>query len=291
MASDDLREAVERLAAEWDRPGMVGIAPRLRDLLAEHPPTPALTDADWQVEAERLAEERSQAMCACGTLALTTTGSERHDRGLHGASSCVGQGSWTTRGWYPHPPTPAEGGGVESVESPKWVDLFGIDPTFDDPPEPTEYVIENGWLCEVANEHTCGTAKDGYYGAHEPGCGLIPIADITPLIERERREAGVRALVVARLVERDMADAASQAWRSANARRGLSDHEALLVYADALTRWSERFRMAFDGDDYREDRCQSHGNGDLSAEQPPGAPGAADNERGPQMGAQDGESK
>ena len=34
------------------------------------------------------------------------------------------------------------------------------------------------WLVEVVNEHTCGTARDGYYGAIEPGCGQVPIAKI-----------------------------------------------------------------------------------------------------------------
>lgn len=67
-----------------------------------------------------------------------------------------------------------------------------------------------------------------------------------------RTKVAEDAVRLVRLVEKDMSDAASKAWRSADARRGLSDHEALLVYADALTRWSERFRMALDGDDYRE---------------------------------------
>lgn len=61
-----------------------------------------------------------------------------------------------------------------------------------------------------------------------------------------------RALRVIRQVEADMSEEAFKAWRSADARRGLSDHDALLVHADALTRWSERFRMAFDGDYYRD---------------------------------------
>lgn len=69
---------------------------------------------------------------------------------------------------------------------------------------------------------------------------------------REARSAEKDALRIVRLVESDMAEQAMKAWRSADARRGLSDHEALLVYADALTRWSERLRMALNGEDYRD---------------------------------------
>jgi len=58
------------------------------------------------------------------------------------------------------------------------------------------------------------------------------------------------ALAIVRLVERDMAEQALSAWRSADDRRGLSDHAAFIVYADALTRWSERLRMALNGEDY-----------------------------------------
>lgn len=70
-------------------------------------------------------------------------------------------------------------------------------------------------------------------------------------VEADREPDRLR---VARMVEADMADAARKAWRSASARQGLSDHAALEVYADSLTRWSERLRMAFDGKDYRDDR-------------------------------------
>lgn len=38
--------------------------------------------------------------------------------------------------------------------------------------------IESGWLVEVVNHHTCGTGPNGYYGAHEPGCGSIPICRV-----------------------------------------------------------------------------------------------------------------
>lgn len=72
----------------------------------------------------------------------------------------------------------------------------------------------------------------------------------------QRAVAAEKRLNLARLVEQDMAEAALAAWRSADARRELSDHAALEVYADALTRWSERLRMAFDGEDYRDDRTE-----------------------------------
>lgn len=72
----------------------------------------------------------------------------------------------------------------------------------------------------------------------------------------EIAEARAEALRLPRQVEADMSDQAFAAWRSADARRGLSDHDALLAHADALTRWSERFRMAFDSEDYRTDREQ-----------------------------------
>lgn len=60
-----------------------------------------------------------------------------------------------------------------------------------------------------------------------------------------RAEAAEATLREVRLVERNMAEQALQAWQSADARRGLADHAALEIYADALTRWSERLRLAF----------------------------------------------
>lgn len=44
------------------------------------------------------------------------------------------------------------------------------------------YAVESGWLVEVVNEHTCGTARDGHFGAHEPGCGLVPVATVEDLL-------------------------------------------------------------------------------------------------------------
>lgn len=38
--------------------------------------------------------------------------------------------------------------------------------------------IENGWLVEYVDGHTCGTGENGYYGQHEPGCGTVPIVDL-----------------------------------------------------------------------------------------------------------------
>lgn len=49
------------------------------------------------------------------------------------------------------------------------------------------YGVENGWLVEHVNEHTCGTGRDGYYGAHEPGCGTVPIAPVEQVLQTEPR--------------------------------------------------------------------------------------------------------
>ena len=69
----------------------------------------------------------------------------------------------------------------------------------------------------------------------------------------ERPEGEGGALRIVRLVERDMAEQALAAWRSVDARHGLADHSGLIAHADALTRWSERLRMALNGEDYRAD--------------------------------------
>lgn len=39
--------------------------------------------------------------------------------------------------------------------------------------------IENGWLVEYVDRNTCGTGENG---AHEPGCGTVPIADLWRLL-------------------------------------------------------------------------------------------------------------
>lgn len=49
-------------------------------------------------------------------------------------------------------------------------------------------------------------------------------------------------------VARAMSAWALLAWRSAEAQRGLSDYEALIQHADAMSRWSERLNMALRGD-------------------------------------------
>jgi hypothetical protein len=35
-----------------------------------------------------------------------------------------------------------------------------------------------GWLVEEHTHCTCGAGPNGYYGAHEQGCGLVPLADL-----------------------------------------------------------------------------------------------------------------
>lgn len=41
--------------------------------------------------------------------------------------------------------------------------------------------IESDWLVQEVDEHTCGTDRGGHYGAHEPGCGLEPVLDLSVL--------------------------------------------------------------------------------------------------------------
>lgn len=41
--------------------------------------------------------------------------------------------------------------------------------------------IENGWLVEEVDEHTCGAGRDGHYGLHEPGCGMVPVTRLDDL--------------------------------------------------------------------------------------------------------------
>lgn len=44
--------------------------------------------------------------------------------------------------------------------------------------ESGESAIENGWLVDIVDHHTCGTGENGHYGLHEPGCGRVPVFDI-----------------------------------------------------------------------------------------------------------------
>jgi hypothetical protein len=96
---------------------------------------------------------------------------------------------------------------------------------------------------------TCGEEFQGGEDAAFAHVATVLAEALAPKVAEVRAEA----LRVVRQVEIDMSVQALEAWRSADARRGLSDHDALLVHADALTRWSERFRMAFDGDYYRDE--------------------------------------
>lgn len=50
------------------------------------------------------------------------------------------------------------------------------------------YAIVDGWLVEDVGEHTCGTGPSGYYGAHEAGCGLVPMVEIPGAVLTAARE-------------------------------------------------------------------------------------------------------
>jgi len=50
------------------------------------------------------------------------------------------------------------------------------------------YAIVDGWLVEDVGEHTCGTGPSGYYGAHEAGCGLVPMVRLDDAILAAARE-------------------------------------------------------------------------------------------------------
>lgn len=57
------------------------------------------------------------------------------------------------------------------------------------------YVVTGEWLAVDVGEHTCGTGRDGHYGAHEPGCGLEPVAKIADLLAADSRAADLEATV------------------------------------------------------------------------------------------------
>lgn len=44
----------------------------------------------------------------------------------------------------------------------------------------TERIVGT-WLAQVHNHCTCGVGPNGYYGAHENGCGLTPEVDLSTL--------------------------------------------------------------------------------------------------------------
>lgn len=73
------------------------------------------------------------------------------------------------------------------------------------PPTGERYGVTNGWLFEYVDEHTCGTARDGHYGAHEPGCGQVPIARVEDLL------AAVTPKPLVPLEDRDPAAVAARA--------------------------------------------------------------------------------
>lgn len=113
-------------------------------------------------------------------------------------------------------------------------------------PEQVQYVIANGWLCEAVNAHTCGTARGGYYGAHEPGCGLMPVARVDALLAeveagralRERVSAhtdwhGVEGLL-------DRLDAAEAEHRDLTQRLGFGDNiTEPMADNDTIVAWFE----------------------------------------------------
>ena len=59
------------------------------------------------------------------------------------------------------------------------------------------FSIEGHWLVEYVNEHTCGTGRDGYYGAHERGCGTVPVQDLAQMDGWAEHVAAIKAEAVA----------------------------------------------------------------------------------------------
>jgi hypothetical protein len=52
--------------------------------------------------------------------------------------------------------------------------------------KPGDLTVMGDWLVEYAGEHTCGTGPGGHYGAHEPGCGYEPLANLEGMSPAER---------------------------------------------------------------------------------------------------------
>ncbi len=75
-------------------------------------------------------------------------------------------------------------------------------------PSPSTFAIEGHWLVEHVNEHTCGTGKDGYYGAHEPGCGSVPLQDLSQMDGYAEHVAAIRAEALGEFVGRIIGPAA-----------------------------------------------------------------------------------
>lgn len=96
-----------------------------------------------------------------------------------------------------------------------------------------EYAVDSGWLVEVVNEHTCGTAAGGYYGAHEPGCGMVPVARIDDLLnELTDARRALRAWSLWRLAECSVRDHQTGAK---NRRK----QEATIAWDDWRKRWDD----------------------------------------------------
>lgn len=57
------------------------------------------------------------------------------------------------------------------------------------PEPPIALELDSGWVVERVNFHTCGTSRDGYWGAHEPGCGTIPICEAWQWMTYDANEA------------------------------------------------------------------------------------------------------
>ncbi len=65
-------------------------------------------------------------------------------------------------------------------------------------PSKVETRIEGTWLVDAHPHHTCDTGESGHYGAHEPGCGLVPVVDLRGLPGWDDLRAAVRQDVTAK---------------------------------------------------------------------------------------------
>jgi hypothetical protein len=46
---------------------------------------------------------------------------------------------------------------------------------------PYHLEIDGTWLVEIVGRHTCGTADGGHFGAHERGCGSLPVDNLATM--------------------------------------------------------------------------------------------------------------
>ncbi|QAY70015.1 hypothetical protein [Xylanimonas protaetiae] len=89
---------------------------------------------------------------------------------------------------------------------------------------PAEMSIEGTWLVEAVDGCTCGVGPHGYYGAHEPGCGSVPLVNLATLAGWTDLLAGAEARG-AREATRE-ASALLRRWESTPAlRRGTAARE------------------------------------------------------------------